>query len=106
MSLGGIIAEHISGMPDVVILAGPNGAGKTSSAPVLLRDELRVSEFVNADVIARGLSTPFTSSISGCRLPIWRAIECTSGTRMGAIQCQMTWCDGDTHGGGTRERCT
>jgi predicted ABC-type ATPase len=38
------------------MLAGPNGAGKTSSAPLLLRDELRVAEFVNADVIARGLS--------------------------------------------------
>ena len=43
-------------MPSVVILAGPNGAGKTSTAPLLLRDELRVAEFVNADVIARGLS--------------------------------------------------
>lgn len=46
----------IDGMPSVVILAGPNGAGKTSSAPLVLRDELRVAEFVNADVIARGLS--------------------------------------------------
>jgi predicted ABC-type ATPase len=43
-------------MPNVVILAGPNGAGKTSAAPVILRDRLRVAEFVNADVIARGLS--------------------------------------------------
>jgi len=43
-------------MPNVVILAGPNGAGKTSSAPVLLRDAFQVTEFVNADVIARGLS--------------------------------------------------
>ena len=43
-------------MPNVVILAGPNGAGKTAAAPVLLRDEYRVTEFVNADVIARGLS--------------------------------------------------
>ena len=43
-------------MPNVVILAGPNGAGKTSAAPLLLRDEYRVVEFVNADVIARGLS--------------------------------------------------
>ncbi len=43
-------------MPNVVILAGPNGAGKTSAAPLLLRDTYRVAEFVNADVIARGLS--------------------------------------------------
>ena len=48
-------------MPNVVILAGPNGAGKTSAAPLLLRDTYRVAEFVNADVIARGLSA-FTAA--------------------------------------------
>jgi predicted ABC-type ATPase len=40
----------------VVVLAGPNGAGKTTLAPKLLRDVLRVGEFVNADVLASGLS--------------------------------------------------
>jgi predicted ABC-type ATPase len=43
-------------VPSVVVLAGPNGAGKSTVAPTLLRDELRVMEFVNADVIAQGLS--------------------------------------------------
>lgn len=43
-------------MPNVVIIAGPNGAGKSTLAPVLLRDTLNVSEFVNADTIAQGLS--------------------------------------------------
>jgi predicted ABC-type ATPase len=38
------------------VLAGPNGAGKSTAAPTLLRGALRVAEFVNADVIARGLS--------------------------------------------------
>lgn len=42
--------------PRVVILAGPNGAGKSTAAPALLQRTLRVSEFVNADVIAGGLS--------------------------------------------------
>ncbi|MDL2274875.1 zeta toxin family protein [Desulfosarcina sp. OttesenSCG-928-G10] len=42
--------------PYTVILAGPNGAGKSTTAPALLRDTLAVEEFVNADVIARGLS--------------------------------------------------
>lgn len=42
--------------PKVVLLAGPNGAGKSTLAPALLRDTLRVSDFVNADVIAHGLS--------------------------------------------------
>jgi predicted ABC-type ATPase len=42
--------------PHVVVSAGPNGAGKSTMAPLLLRDELRVGAFVNADVIALGLS--------------------------------------------------
>jgi predicted ABC-type ATPase len=42
--------------PQAINLAGPNGAGKTTAAPVLLRDELHVPTYVNADVIAQGLS--------------------------------------------------
>lgn len=42
-------------MAHMIIIAGPNGAGKTTAAPALLRDALQVDDFVNADVIARGL---------------------------------------------------
>lgn len=42
--------------PHVIILAGPNGAGKSTTAPALLAGMLQVAEFVNADVIAQGLS--------------------------------------------------
>lgn len=42
--------------PHLVVLAGPNGAGKTTAAADLLAGTLSVDEFVNADVIARGLS--------------------------------------------------
>jgi predicted ABC-type ATPase len=42
--------------PTVVVLAGPNGAGKSTSAAKLLLGALKVHEFVNADVIAQGLS--------------------------------------------------
>ncbi len=42
--------------PCVIALAGPNGAGKSSVGPGLLRGALQVTEFVNADVIAQGLS--------------------------------------------------
>lgn len=42
--------------PNVVVIAGPNGAGKSTVAPLLLPATLGVQEFVNADVIARGLS--------------------------------------------------
>jgi predicted ABC-type ATPase len=42
--------------PKVIVISGPNGAGKSTGAPELLQGALAVSEFVNADVIARGLS--------------------------------------------------
>ncbi len=42
--------------PRVIVLGGPNGAGKTSSARTLLAETLGVMAFVNADVIAQGLS--------------------------------------------------
>lgn len=40
----------------MIVLAGPNGAGKSTIAPTLLAETLGVLEFVNADVIAQGLS--------------------------------------------------
>jgi predicted ABC-type ATPase len=46
----------IAAGPLVVIVAGPNGAGKSTMAPWLLRGALAVTEFVNADTIAQGLS--------------------------------------------------
>lgn len=48
--------HNSSSSPSVVVLAGPNGAGKSTAAPKLLRGALSVDEFVNADVIAKGLS--------------------------------------------------
>lgn len=42
--------------PVAVIIAGSNGSGKSTIAPELLRDFAGVREFVNADVIASGLS--------------------------------------------------
>jgi predicted ABC-type ATPase len=44
--------------PIAVVIAGPNGAGKSTAAPRLLKGTLGVVEFLNADLIARGLS-PF-----------------------------------------------
>ena len=42
--------------PKVIVIAGPNGAGKSTSAAALLQGTLGLKEFVNADVIAKGLS--------------------------------------------------
>lgn len=44
--------------PIAVVIGGPNGAGKSTAAPRLLRGRLGVVEFLNADLIAQGLS-PF-----------------------------------------------
>ena len=43
-------------MPHVIVIAGPNGAGKSTTAPAILKETLGVTEFVNADTIAEGLS--------------------------------------------------
>lgn len=45
-------------MPDLYIIAGPNGAGKTTAAQIIFPETLGITEFVNADEIARGIS-PF-----------------------------------------------
>lgn len=42
--------------PNLIVIAGPNGAGKSTTAPSLLKGMLQVTEFVNADLIAQGLS--------------------------------------------------
>jgi predicted ABC-type ATPase len=42
--------------PHLIVIAGPNGAGKSTTAPMLLRRSRGLEEFVNADVIAEGLS--------------------------------------------------
>ena len=56
-----------------VVLAGPNGAGKSTAAPALL-GRLGVTEFVNADTIARGLSafSPEHAAIEAGRIMLAR----------------------------------
>ena len=63
--------------PCIVILAGPNGAGKSTAAPELLQGELAVNEFVNADVIARGLSAfdPDRAAMAAGRVMLARLDE-------------------------------
>lgn len=60
--------------PSLVVLGGPNGAGKTTTAPELLRGALAVSEFVNADAIAQGLSgfRPEGAAIEAGRIMLGR----------------------------------
>jgi predicted ABC-type ATPase len=61
-------------LKDIVIIGGPNGAGKTTSAPAIIPRRLEISEFVNADEIARGLSPfdPQGAAIAAGRVMIER----------------------------------
>lgn len=56
--------------PRCVIIAGPNGAGKTTFAREFLPREARIVHFVNADLIAAGLSPlkPDLAALAGGRL--------------------------------------
>lgn len=48
--------------PTVYVIAGPNGAGKTTFATEFLPDFVDCQEFLNADLIAAGLSPFFPES--------------------------------------------
>lgn len=50
----------------VVIIAGPNGAGKTTFAREFLPNEGNCPTFINADLIAAGLS-PFNPEAASVR---------------------------------------
>jgi len=49
--------------PKIIIIAGPNGAGKTTFAREFLPNEAACLQFVNADLIAAGLS-PFAPELA------------------------------------------
>jgi len=50
----------------ILIIAGPNGAGKTTFAQDFLPQEASCPQFVNADLIAAGLS-PFVPELAAVR---------------------------------------
>jgi len=55
-----------SAPPRVLIIAGPNGAGKTTFANEFLPREANCPHFINADLIAAGLS-PFRPEAAAFR---------------------------------------
>lgn len=61
-------------MPNVLIIAGPNGAGKTTFAREFLPNEARTIQFVNADLIAAGISPfdPASADVTAGRTMIRR----------------------------------
>ena len=69
--------------PNVYIVAGPNGAGKSTFARLFLPEYADCREFVNADLIAAGLSpfNPEGRAIQAGRLMLER-VEALAGTRV------------------------
>ena len=69
--------------PTAYLIAGPNGAGKTTFATEFLPDFVHCREFVNADLIAAGLSpfAPETQAIRAGRLVLTRIKELAGAGR-------------------------
>jgi predicted ABC-type ATPase len=64
--------------PKILMIAGPNGAGKTTFARSFLPEEARCPRFINADLIAAGLSpfAPEAASIRAGRLMLEEMAAC------------------------------
>jgi predicted ABC-type ATPase len=69
--------------PTVYVIAGPNGAGKTTFATKFLPEIVQCREFVNADLIAAGLSpfAPETQAMRAGRLLLTRIKELSAARR-------------------------
>lgn len=78
-------------MPKLVILAGPNGAGKSTCAAQVLRGSYQVETFVNADVIARGLSafSPETSAFEAAAIMLQRSWDLAAAQRDFAFETTL-----------------
>ena len=64
----------------ILIIAGPNGAGKTTFARAFLPQEARCPRFINADLIAAGLSpfAPEAEAIRAGRLMLEEIASCVA----------------------------
>ncbi len=62
----------------IIIIAGPNGAGKTSFARTFLPQEAQCLRFINADLIAAGLSpfAPEVAAIKAGRVMLEEIADC------------------------------
>lgn len=77
--------------PTVYVIAGPNGAGKTTFATKFLPDFVKCREFLNADLIARGLSpfAPATQSRRAGRLLLERIHELAAARENFSIETTL-----------------
>jgi predicted ABC-type ATPase len=76
----------------VIILAGPNGAGKTTFATEFLPKEAAVVNFINADLIAYGLSPfdPERVAFEAARMLLVRMDECVARNESFGVETTLS----------------
>jgi predicted ABC-type ATPase len=76
----------------IIILAGPNGAGKTTFARSFLPQEANCLRFINADLIAAGLSPfpPETAALKASRLMLREIESCVKRRESFAIETTLS----------------
>lgn len=78
-------------MKKIIIIAGPNGAGKTTFARSFLPHEAHCQRFINADLIAAGLSpfAPEQEAIKAGRLMLAEIEECVRNAESFAFETTL-----------------
>lgn len=78
-------------MPNVLVISGANGAGKSTLAPHLLRDTFGITDYVNADTIALGLSAfaPERAAMEAGRIMLKRLDELAARGRDFAFETTL-----------------
>lgn len=76
----------------IIIIAGPNGAGKTTFARSFLPAEALCPRFVNADLIAAGLSpfAPEMQAMKAGRLMLQEIAQCTENGENFAFETTLS----------------
>jgi predicted ABC-type ATPase len=77
---------------NIIIIAGPNGAGKTTFAREFLPQEAGCLTFINADLIAQGLSPfqPEEAAVRAARLMLEMIGECVKREESFAIETTLS----------------
>jgi predicted ABC-type ATPase len=76
----------------IIIIAGPNGAGKTTFARSFLPEEAQCPRFINADLIAAGLSpfAPQEAALKAGRLMLEEIAHCVSNGENFAFETTLS----------------
>ncbi len=76
----------------IIVIAGPNGAGKTTFARSFLPAEAQCPRFINADLIAAGLSpfAPEAAAIKAGRLMLEEVAACVSKGESFALETTLS----------------